>query len=157
MVAARVRKGIAQLGFEQRAICQTGQKVMVGLVREPQVQLPPLGHVLNQRERKVRAVAWQRMGRDVDEEQAAIALAMLFNGIFGLYPAQLLGDEVGFDRRGDVRKRHGEELLAGVAVLGDGRIVHAFEGMRLTVVNPHGMRIGFKEHRDSVCWRGLRR
>ncbi|EXI92181.1 MAG: hypothetical protein AW12_00760 [Candidatus Accumulibacter sp. BA-94] len=41
--------------------------------------------------------------------------------------------------------RHLQELLAGVTVLADGRVIDGEKGQRLQVVHPHRMRVAVEE------------
>ena len=108
MVALRMREGVAQFGFEQSAVRQACEQVVICLVGEPHMKLLSLGDVLDEREGEIRAVAGERMGRDIDEAQAPVAFAMLFNGfgIFGLSAERFFGGEVVGSDCGNFRKCH---------------------------------------------------
>ena len=109
---------------------------------------PPIGHIVGKNEPRVTARERERVPPRLDLDEAAIALAMApyVPAVGNLAGGREAGVERGHVLGGtDVLDGHAEELLARVAVVRDGGLVHGQERQRLTVEDPQRLRVGLEE------------
>ena len=127
---------------------------------EPLLEPQPLGHVVGEHERGRPALEHHLAGRDLDVDQRAVLLAVAprprhrrARAAARLEVAEQLVDVLA---RPDVGDRHGQELLARVAVVAHGRLVDRQEAQGLGVVDPHRQRVGLEQEPVALLRVGQR-
>ena len=116
---------------------------------EPVLEPEPVGDVVGEHERRLAAVVDDRPGRDLDVDDRAVLApvvpgrgAVRARAVLGQAPEQRLHVLA----RADLRDRHREELVAGVAVVADRGVVDGEEAQRVGVVDPHRQRARLEQH-----------
>jgi hypothetical protein len=127
---------------------------------EPFLEPQPLGHVVREHERGPAALERDLAGRDLDIDQRAVLLAVpprpRHRRARAAARLQVGEQRIDVLARADVADRHGQELVARVAVVAHRRLVDGQEAQALRVVDPHRQRVGLEQQPVALLRVGQR-